>query len=166
MWSLWLKQLQRRPVLVNGAQGSVLCAAGDATAQWLESAPSLDRPRCVRAAAIGTFFAAIVYPPVYRQLDVVWPGTGVRAVVSKSLSECALLGMFGNATSIWLRGAEPREVMPGVLLNELRVWLPYNLLAFKFVPVHVRPTTTMALTFCWHTYISATAAAATRGPDR
>ena len=52
------------------------------------------------------------------------------------------------------------------LLNEMRVWLPYNLLAFKFVPVHVRPTTTMALTFCWHTYISATAAAATRGPDR
>jgi hypothetical protein len=42
-------------------------------------------------------------------------------------------------------------------VNEMRVWLPYNLFAFSLIPAHIRPTTTVLLTFGWSTYISHTA---------
>jgi hypothetical protein len=97
---------------------------------------------------------------VYRLLDGTWPGTSGRAVVFKSLADIALLGTFGNAASMGLRGTSSTDVcaaMPGVLVNEMRVWLPYNLFAFSLIPAHIRPTTTVLLTFGWSTYISHTA---------
>lgn len=164
----WVRLLRERPVAANGLQGVVLSASGDALAQRLEAggveaagSSSLDGWRCARAAAVGFLFSGVVVPAFYRRLDAVWPGTRVRAVVCKSFADVAVLGVFGNATSICLRGTAPAElpgVMPGVLANECRVWVPYNLLAFRLVPLHLRPTTTSLLTFCWHTYISRTAA--------
>ena len=102
-----------------------------------------------------------MYPAVYGRLDAAFPGVGAREVVLKALSDIALFGVFGNAASLSLRGSTPAEVqqkMPGVLVNELRVWLPYNLFAFRIIPVHVRPTTTACLSLGWHTYMSYTAA--------
>ena len=32
--------------------------------------------------------------------------------------------------------------MPQVLLHDCYVWLPYNLVAFRTIPTHIRPTTT------------------------
>ena len=77
----------------------------------------------------------------------------------------ALLGVFGNALSLGVRGglagcdaaesaARVVGAMPGVLLNELRVWLPYNLLLFSLVPPAIRPTSTAVLGLCWQAYLS------------
>jgi hypothetical protein len=148
--------LRERPIATNTAQGATLAALGDVTAQWLEGR-SGDAKRTLRAGCIGAGFAGFVYPPVYARLDALWPGTLWPAVLRKSLTECALLGTFGNGTSLLLRGLPPSDVlasMPNVLLNEARVWLPYNLVAFSLVPRHIRPTTTSCLTVGWHTYIS------------
>ena len=83
-----------------------------------------------------------MYPAVYGALDKLWPGTTFRAVATKSVAELVPMGIGANALSIGWRasvgGSSPSEVrarlqrlMPGVLLNEVRVWLPYNLLAFR-----------------------------------
>lgn len=162
---------------MNGVQGGLLGGTGDAIAQRLErrayEAEGIDVRRMAGASALGVLFSACIYPPLYALLDGVWPGTTVRAVVAKACSDVVLLGLFGNATSIsgrlLLSGRTPsdvtrsvRETMPAVLVNELRVWLPYNLLAFRFVPIAVRPTVTAFISLTWQVYISWTAHAPSR----
>ncbi|EOD16111.1 hypothetical protein EMIHUDRAFT_449480 [Emiliania huxleyi CCMP1516] len=158
----WLdRSLRRRPQLLHGFIGGTLGACGDAIAQTIER-------RRPGAAALGAFFSGLVYPRVYAVLDARWPGTTARAVCSKTAADIALLGTVGNSFSIGCRlriGGEQlpevlvalRDTMPAVLLNELRVWLPYNLLAFRLVPTPVRPATTSLVTLCWQVYISWTA---------
>ena len=46
------------------------------------------------------------------------------------------------------------DVLPRVTLNDCRVWLPYNLLAFALIPAFIRPTTTAMMEASWQTYIS------------
>ena len=60
-----------------------------------------------------------------------------------------------------LAGREGKEVvkhvaqeMPKVMLNDVRVWLPYNLIAFSVIPAVIRPTTTAMMEVSWQTYIS------------
>mmetsp|Transcript_16226 Transcript_16226/g.51768 ORF Transcript_16226/g.51768 Transcript_16226/m.51768 type:complete len:205 (-) Transcript_16226:197-811(-) len=176
--AVWLSALQRRPRLVNGVQGGFLGGTGDAIAQRLErradTEPArVDARRLAGASALGVLFSGFIYPPLYALLEGLWPGTAFRAVAAKACSDVLLLGIFGNATSIsgrlLLAGRAPsevtrsvRETMPSVLVNEVRVWLPYNLLAFRFVPTAVRPTTTAFLSLLWQVYISWTAHASSR----
>jgi hypothetical protein len=158
----YLATLRDYPLSANAVQGGLLGATGDALAQQIEPRePRIDCWRMLGATAIGASFASMLYPFVYRVFDWAWPGTGVRAVVSKAAGDIVLFGVFGNAASLWLRGSPSHDVqekMPRVLLNECRVWLPYNLVAFRLVPVHVRPTTTACLALGWNTYMSYTAA--------
>ena len=86
-----------------------------------------------------------------------WPGTSPQAVVSKSVSDIAVQGVGGNAAAIAARGAPAAEVwraMPEVLVADCCVWLPYNLVAFRLIPLHVRPTTTALMTLGFNTYLS------------
>lgn len=71
-----------------------------------------------------------------------------------------------NATSLVARGVvvgrdfrhevAPHVVleMPRVTWNDLRVWFPYNLVAFAMIPSYIRPTTTAMVNASWQTYIS------------
>ena len=55
-------------------------------------------------------------------------------------------------------GPVATSLMPGMLLNEVRVWLPYNLLAFRFIPINIRPTSTAVVMLGWNVYLSHTSA--------
>jgi hypothetical protein len=106
-----------------------------------------------------------VYPAAYKRLDRMWPGTTMRQIMIKSLVEIATVGIFVNSISISARGmlvgksfldvrAHVTEEMPLVTMNDVRVWLPYNLLAFGFIPAIIRPTTTAMMEASWQSYIS------------
>jgi hypothetical protein len=176
--SAYTDLLKRRPIATNAAQGAFLCAGGDAAAQAIERRPgeggasTSDAPfesrRCASAAVVGTAFSALIYPNVYRLLDARWPEATLRAVVSKSLAEVATLGTFGNAGSIGsrvlLEGAgcaaardQVTREMFFVLRNELRIWLPWNVFMFAFVPPFLRPGSTMFVEAGWTTYLSVVA---------
>mmetsp|Transcript_506 Transcript_506/g.1667 ORF Transcript_506/g.1667 Transcript_506/m.1667 type:complete len:200 (+) Transcript_506:184-783(+) len=176
----WLDALRQRPRLINSGQGALLGGMGDGIAQTIEQRPGsssvkFNLHRLLGAGAIGLIFSGFVYPPFYAVLDARWPGTKLRAVIAKACSDVALLGVFGNAASISGRllvaGTPQHDIlyrlvdsMPSVLFNELRVWLPYNLLAFRFVPTDIRPTSTAFITLCWQVYISWTAHASSLTP--
>ena len=170
--------LKRRPFATNAAQGAFLCAGGDAAAQAIERWPGdgsaststtgFEGRRCASAAIVGTAFSALIYPTVYRLLDARWPAATLRAVISKSLAEVATLGTFGNAGSIGCRVLlegdgcatacdQISREMFFVLKNELRIWLPWNVLMFAFVPSHLRPGSTMFVEAGWTTYLSVVA---------
>jgi len=177
-WSAFVKS---RPVVVNSLTGGSLCAASDGLAQFVEeqrlmashengdgerTATAYSRTRRVLSAGlIGAFFGGWVYPKAYARLDAFWRGTHFSAVLQKSVVEIATVGIFVNTVSMscrgFLVGREPDQViehvgrdMPTVTLNDARVWLPYNMLAFSVIPAILRPTTTLMMEAAWQTYIS------------
>lgn len=158
----WERLLHERPLAMNCLQGAALAAVGDVVAHRLEAGAStaLDRWQLCGAAASGAITNGVVTPVFYRWLDVVWPGTGLRAVASKSASDIVIQGGFVNAALLVARGepvAEVRRDMPQVLLHDCYVWLPYTLIAYRMIPIHIRPTTTALMTLGWSTYLSAVA---------
>ena len=121
--------------------------------------------RAVSAGAIGAFFGGLVYPAAYARIDAMWKGTHVAAVVQKSVFEIATVGIFVNSVSMTSRGllvgrtagdvkTHLIEEMPTVTFNDAKVWLPYNFLAFMWIPAPIRPTTTLLMEAGWQTYIS------------
>ncbi len=126
---------------------------------------NFDMIRFLSAGSIGAFFGGCVYPFAYRRLDLLWKGKDVVSIAKKSLLEVFTVGIFANSVSIGARGLltgkNPREVclhvweeMRDVTFNDLRVWFPYNLLAFGIIPISIRPATTSLMEAGWQTYIS------------
>lgn len=127
--------------------------------------PASRSRRLLSAALIGAWFGGFVYPRSYTILDSLWKGTHLSAVLQKSLVEIATVGIFVNTVSMscrgFLVGRDPEQVgghvvkeMPAVTLNDARVWMPYNMLAFSVIPPVLRPTTTLMMEATWQTYIS------------
>jgi len=121
--------------------------------------------RFVTSGILGIFFSGFVYPRAYTRLDHFWPGTEIREVVKKSVVEIFTVGVFVNSVSILARGVlvgRPTDdvakhvvqEMPRVTMNDFRVWMPYNLIAFSVIPAFIRPTTTAMMEASWQTYIS------------
>ena len=97
--------------------------------------------------------------------DALWKGVTIITTLKKSLLEIATVGIFVNSISISTRGLlvgkDKEQVvehtiqeMPGVTINDARVWLPYNIVAFSVIPIYIRPATTSLMEACWQTYIS------------
>ena len=175
MTARFLTFIRNNPVVFNSATGCTLCAGSDALAQRLEwkfsdlkkdlRRPSFDWLRFASAGLIGIFFGGFVYPKAYSKLDSIWKGTDFTSVLKKSIVEIATVGIFVNSVSMTARGLlvgrKPPDVLhhvleelPHVTLNDIRVWLPYNLIAFSLIPTFLRPTTTAAMEASWQTYIS------------
>eukprot|EP00581_Thalassiosira_minuscula_P007705 CAMPEP_0183710148 /NCGR_PEP_ID=MMETSP0737-20130205/5973_1 /TAXON_ID=385413 /ORGANISM="Thalassiosira miniscula, Strain CCMP1093" /LENGTH=235 /DNA_ID=CAMNT_0025938371 /DNA_START=326 /DNA_END=1033 /DNA_ORIENTATION=+ len=129
------------------------------------STNDLDMVRFLSAGVIGAFFGGCVYPFAYKRLDMIWKGNGFMSIAKKSVLEVFTVGIFANSVSMGARGVlvgkNPMEVfshvkkeMPEVTLNDLRVWFPYNMVAFGLIPISIRPATTSLMECLWQTYIS------------
>ena len=115
---------------------------------------------------MGSFFTGLVYPCAYHLLDKCFPGKSWRAVITKSAIEIVTVGVFVNSTSMLLRGYwqgthEPSKIqkhvlyeIPVVTYTDAKVWTPYNMIAFGYIPASIRPLTTSAMEAGWQTYIS------------
>jgi hypothetical protein len=160
--------IQLNPTLFNSAAGGTLCAISDAGAQQIEGrdgSRSFNFRRVLAAGLLGTFIGGFVYPNAYNLLDARWKGKNLQTLLTKSVVEIATVGVFVNTISMTSRGLlagrEGKEVVkhvsreiPKVMMNDVRVWLPYNLIAFSVIPAVFRPTTTAVMEASWQTYIS------------
>jgi protein Mpv17 len=161
--------IQRNPILFNGVTGGTLCALSDVGAQRLERTDETAKPfhirRVVSAAILGFVFGGFVYPVAYNILDSRFHAKNLQTLFTKSLIEIATVGITVNTISMTCRGllvgqdtqAVVKHVVkeiPKVTLNDVKVWLPYNLLAFSVIPPMIRPTTTAMMEASWQTYIS------------
>ena len=161
--------IQRNPVAFNSLTGGTLCAISDAGAQRLECHDEGARPfntrRFLVAGVLGVFFGGFVYPNAYAFLDARFHANNFQALLTKSLIEIATVGVFVNTVSMTCRGLlvghdmkavgnHVTREMPKVIVNDVKVWLPYNLLAFSVIPAIIRPTTTAMVEASWQTYIS------------
>lgn len=168
MFAAFSSLVGRNPVVVNSLTGGSLCLASDALAQRMEQYNfeyEFSTSRMLSAGLIGSFFGGVVYPRAYARLDTIWHGKDLASLFKKSMAEILTVGVFVNSVSISSRGffagRKPNSVvrhvareMPRVMLNDARVWLPYNMLVFSFVPAYIRPTATAFMEASWQTYIS------------
>jgi hypothetical protein len=161
--------IQKYPILFNGITGGTLCALSDVGAQGLERSEETTKPlhirRVVSAAILGFVFGGFVYPIAYNILDSRFHTKNLQTLFTKSVVEIATVGITVNTISMTCRGllvgqdtgAVVKHVakeIPKVTLNDVKVWLPYNLLAFSMIPPIIRPTTTAIMEASWQTYIS------------
>jgi hypothetical protein len=158
--------VQRNPILFNAATSLALCTGADIVAQQMEGpTKKWDLKRLVVAGVIGMLFGGFIYPSAYTMLDAKWVGKDFVSVFTKSVIDCATVGLLGNAVTMTCHGFSSgrqrlavlqhviRE-MPRVTLHDAYVWLPYNMLAFTIIPPLIRPATTSLVEASWQTYIS------------
>jgi Mpv17 / PMP22 family len=132
----------------------------------------IDYWRLLGAGLLGSVYTCFIYPSTYHILDQIWPGTTWGAVIGKSSVEILTVGVMANSVSMFTRGywqhrcqvddipkivQHVSKEIPVVTYMDARVWFPYNLLAFGWIPVAIRPLTTSALDSFWQTYISSRA---------
>ena len=178
--SIW-STLQRQPIVTNSLTGAALCAISDGLAQKYKNPAELDTPaedlldcssgngldirRLCAAGILGAAFGGFVYPFCYSKLDSMFRGAAFSVVLKKSIVEICTVGVFVNSVSMATRGLvqgrPARDVsshvaseLPRVMMNDCRVWLPYNLISFSFIPIALRPVSTMCMEAAWQTYIS------------
>lgn len=127
---------------------------------------NFDRTRFVTAAGMGVLLTGFVYPLAYSKLDKIIVGTHWKAVLKKSVLEIFTVGIVVNSLSMFGRGyftgrhtavecvSHVREELPTVTVNDAKIWIPYNFIAFGYIPLSVRPATTSFMEALWQTYIS------------
>ena len=64
------------------------------------------------ATVAGAALSGLFVPAFYRALDTSFPGTGLRAVLSKTASDIAVQGCFVNAALLVARGAPASSHLP------------------------------------------------------
>ena len=178
MFQAIASQIKRNPTLRHCLVGFTLFGGSDILAQEIELSKKrnskilkqfalveIDLQRCLASSVIGVGVAGCVYPFAYKQLDRIWAGKDLASVVKKSIVEICTVGVFVNSLSIAARGilaghtmiqvkSHVVDEMPIIFLNDVRVWFPYNLVAFSLIPAHIRPSTTALMEALWQTYIS------------
>lgn len=131
----------------------------------ISNTSGLDIRRVYAAGILGAGFGGFVYPFCYAKLDSIFQGAAFSVILKKSIVEICTVGVFVNSVSMASRGlAQGRKVkdvsshvvseLPQVMMNDCRVWLPYNLISFTFIPIAMRPASTMLMEAAWQTYIS------------
>ena len=178
MFQAIASQIKRNPTLGHCLVGFTLFGGSDILAQEIELSKKrnskllkqfalveIDLQRCLASSVIGVGVAGCVYPFAYTQIDRIWAGKDLASVVKKSIVEICTVGVFVNSLSIAARGilaghtmiqvkSHVVDEMPIIFLNDVRVWFPYNLVAFSLIPAHIRPSTTALMEALWQTYIS------------
>jgi len=132
---------------------------------------SVDWKRWTSAGILGACLSCGLYPAAYRAIDKIWKRKDFTSLVQKSVVEIFTVGIVANSLSMLVRGLAPGESdgsqhspaqvlthmkneIQQVTIDDFKLWFPYNMAAFTFVPTHIRPLTTMVMETIWQTYMS------------
>jgi hypothetical protein len=167
-------------LLMAFLQAGFLASAADITTQTLEGASPLDIGHVAAMATVASTMSGGMNAVWLRQLEQAFPGTKTREVATKTLIHAILLASIINSaylvgvplfTEYFYNGSggfslppmDPSILSGGwtldefIILTKLEVmmFIPYNTLAFKFIPPQVRPLTHAAVSAIFNIAISA-----------
>jgi hypothetical protein len=160
---------RRRPLAMGMATAAVVVATGDATVQLLRERTVDPRRSAVPAMYSGAF--APIYFVFWRYLDVILPGRGLGAGISKALLNQVVTTIPNNvgymawctywlkkpdseSTSSKLIGARLRAELPNIIGQSNAFWIPMNALNFMFVPLHYRILFMSSVNCVWAGWLS------------
>lgn len=167
-------------LLMAFLQAGFLASVADVTTQTLEGASPLDFGHVAAMATVASTMSGVMNAVWLRQLEQAFPGTKTREVVTKTLIHAIVLASIINSaylvgvplfTEYFYSGSggfslppmDPSILSEGwtldefIILTKLEVmmFIPYNTLAFKFIPPQVRPLTHATVSAIFNIAISA-----------
>lgn len=161
-----------RPVASNFVQGGVLFIGGDIMAQMIQ--PELDPTKAMtadrirRALASGAFgatYIGLIGAQWYRLMDHTMPGHSTGPLIAKVASNSVVLGIIGNAANIFCRRlSRSRSVADAteftktcigtIVAHDFKIWPAFDIICFRCIPQHLRPSAAGFMSFLWNTYLS------------
>jgi hypothetical protein len=163
-------------------QAGFLASLADTATQVMEGAGPIDVCHVAAMATVASTMSGAINAVWLRQLEETFPGTGTKEVAAKTLIHAVILAsiinsaylvgvpLFGTYFSAAQHGAF--HTMPPLDLSvifagwsmdefltltklEVLMFIPYNTLAFKFVPPKVRPLTHATISATFNVAVSA-----------
>ena len=152
-------------------QAAILASGADITTQIMETG-SLDLAHVFAMAAVASTMSGAANALWLRQLEAAFPGRGVSEVAAKTLIHAVILASIINSAylagvpachALYAGGGLPADALAGwspdefVTLTKLEVcmFIPYNSLAFSYVPPRVRPLTHALVSATFNVAVSA-----------
>lgn len=163
-------------------QAGVLASGADMATQVMEGAGPIDFTHVAAMATVASTMSGATNAVWLRQLEQKFPGTGTKEVAAKTLIHAVILAsiinsaylvgvpLFGNyylaAQQGTLQSLPPLDlsvIFAGWSMDEfftltkleVMMFIPYNTLAFKFVPPQVRPLTHATISATFNVAVSA-----------
>mmetsp|Transcript_15606 Transcript_15606/g.20342 ORF Transcript_15606/g.20342 Transcript_15606/m.20342 type:complete len:269 (+) Transcript_15606:70-876(+) len=169
------QQLQKDYYLpVAFLQAGVLASCADIATQTME-APSVDFGHVAAMATVASIMSGAANAAWLRQLENNFPGTGTKEVAYKTLIHATIIAFIINSAYLafvpffttYLYGdggaVDPSIIFSGWSVEEfatltkieILMFVPYNTLAFKFIPPTVRPLTHALMSATFNVAVSA-----------
>ena len=170
IWALYLSALETNPLATKCFTSGLLNAAGDLFAQFMfENAG--EKGCDLRRTGVFTFLGAALVGPClhfwYGALSKIVAATGAAgtgaAALSLALDQLAFAPTFlavfiaslftieGNAASV---PAKLRQDWGETVVTNWKVWVPFQFLNFRFVPVNLQVGAANVIALLWNTYMS------------
>ena len=153
-------------------QAAILAGGADIATQTLEHAQALDYSHVAAMSTVASTMSGGANAVWLRQLEDKFPGRESDAIIKKTMIHAVILASIINSaylagvpalTDIYSSGLPITEGVEGwtlpefVTLTKLEVCMliPYNTLAFSFVPPRVRPLTHAMVSATFNVAVSA-----------
>ena len=175
-------QLNVHPYLTNSATSAVLMCCGDRFAQFMEDRDqpkrgsyALTRHSLARTTILTTWaaLASCLWTRYYFFIFQRWPGrillwTGLTALVPAPIMNAAFFAgtTFAEHLALHERPLETLDDCAALVRHKIEVqflptvarsamlWIPFNLINFRFVPLEYRMMAGSAVSFGWNAYLS------------
>jgi len=144
-------------------QSGILRSSSDMVAQSLRQVPELDFAHAAAMGTMGVLFSGLIGASWLRLLESKLVGSGTS--LKKAAADFCLYAPFANSaylicvpllTALYTGGADMSALpatafgtweqgIVAVMMLELSLFAPYNVLSFRFIPPQLRPQTTSAM---------------------
>eukprot|EP00210_Caulerpa_lentillifera_P002188 g2102.t1 len=166
LWTAYLSELERRPVITKMWTSGVLNAVGDLLAQFfIEKEAAFDPKRLLVFTGLGVFLVGPTLHYWYGLLARVFTVPGAKTAFSSLLLDqfafapcfCAVF----LSTLVVIETRKPALVAPklqqdfmSTIVMNWRIWIPAQLLNFWIVPPPLRVLFANIVALVWNTYLS------------
>ncbi|TMW58708.1 hypothetical protein Poli38472_010267 [Pythium oligandrum] len=164
-WTSYSRLLETKPVTTKVVTACTIAGLGDVTCQFIiEKSDKLD----VKRTAIFTFLGGVVVAPIlhvwYRFMSTTIPGLGTQAVLKRLAMD--QLGFAPTFLPIFFTMLLTLEGVPETIPEKVRtewwpttkanwvVWVPAQLINFRFVPGNLQVLFANFVGFFWNSYLS------------
>ena len=157
------------PLATKSITSGVICASGDAACQLIQkNDDGFDVARTSRFAFLGSFLLAPVLSFWYGKLGLLIPGTSIAPVLKRlALDQLFFAPLFIPTfmSSLMLLEEGP-SCTPAIIMERLRIswqgalvanwmiWVPANLVNFKFIPGAYQVLFANCVGFVWNAVLS------------
>ena len=170
LWGLYLRCLETSPLVTKCVTSGLLNAAGDLFAQFMFEDAAKNGCDWKRAGVFTFLGAALVGPCLhfwYSSLSKIVAATGATgtaaAAVSLALDQLVFAPTFlavfigslftieGNAAEV---PAKLKQDWGKTVVTNWKIWVPFQFLNFRFVPVNLQVGAANVIALLWNTYMS------------